>query len=181
VSYFQVNSVLHMYMPIKAHTKGGTNMTTIRGTQKLAKGNIEGNFEHFPKDLHAYLQLGLIKHSDVVMYMTLLAYHNTEMGYAYPTNVQLEVTTGLSKGTVVTSLQRLEKADLISRKRAKYFLNKKIFYVFKPLVREELYKQLPEEAEAYEKEKAKKLEEAEQHKAEFLAYKEMQKHNLPTS
>src|SRR5690349_6462799 len=106
-----------MYMPIKAHTKGGTNMTTIRGTQKLAKGNIEGNFEHFPKDLHAYLQLGLIKHSDVVMYMTLLAYHNTEMGYAYPTNVQLEVTTGLSKGTVVTSLQRLEKADLISRKR----------------------------------------------------------------
>ncbi|HDR7386503.1 TPA: helix-turn-helix domain-containing protein [Bacillus toyonensis] len=153
-------------------------MTTIRGTREIAKGNIEGNYEHFPKDLHAYLQLGLIKHSDVVMYMTLLAYHNTEMGYAYPTNVQLEITTGLSKGTVVTSLKRLEKAGLMQKKRAKYFTNKNIFYVLKPLTRDELYQQLPEEAEAYEKERAKKLEEAEQHKAEFLAYKEMQKQSF---
>ncbi|HDR7634212.1 TPA: helix-turn-helix domain-containing protein [Bacillus mycoides] len=153
-------------------------MKTIQGTKKLAKGNIEGNYEHFPKDLHAYLQLGVIKPSDVIVYMTLMAYHNTEIGYSFPTNVQIEIATGLSKGTVCTSLQRLEKVDLIGRKRAKYYANKKIFFVFKPLTRDELYKQLPKEAEAFEKKKAKKLEEAEQNKADFLAYKEMQKHNL---
>ncbi|HDR7622778.1 TPA: helix-turn-helix domain-containing protein [Bacillus mycoides] len=153
-------------------------MTTIQGTKKIAKGNIEGNFEQFPKDLHAYLQLGVIKHSDVIVYMTLMEYHNTEIGYAYPTNVQLEIATGLSKGTVVASLKRLEQIDLIQKKRAKYFTNKNIFYVFKPLTRDELYKQLPEEAEAFEEKKAKKLEEAEQNKADFLAYKEMQKQNL---
>ncbi|MGG0458444.1 replication/maintenance protein RepL [Bacillus mycoides] len=152
-------------------------MTTIRGTREIAKGNIEGNFEQFPKDLHAYLQLGLIKHSDVVMYMALMAYHNTEIGYSFPTNVNLELTTGLSNGTVVTSLKRLKKVGLIEKKRAKYFTNKNIFYLFKPLTREELYKQLPIEAEEFEMKKAKKLEEAEQKKEEFLAYKEMQKHS----
>lgn len=158
-------------------TKGGTNMTIISGTREIAKGNIEGNFEHFPKDLHAYLQLGVIKHSDVVMYMALMAYHNTEIGYSFPTNVNLELTTGLSNGTVVTSLKRLENVGLIEKTRAKYFTNKNIFYVFKPLTRDELYKQLPKEAAAFEEKKAKKLEEAEQKKEEFLAYKEMRKYS----
>ncbi|EMY5507506.1 helix-turn-helix domain-containing protein [Bacillus wiedmannii] len=79
-------------------------MTTIQGTKKLAKEHIKENFERFPADIMNYVQLELITHTDVYLYMTLVRYHSEKYGYAYPSNKQLEVEMGISSKTVTISI-----------------------------------------------------------------------------
>ncbi|MCU5653186.1 hypothetical protein OCF56_04610 [Bacillus mycoides] len=68
-------------------------VTTIKGTEIICKGNVEGNFEQVPMELFDYIQLGLITHTDLVVYMKLLQRYNENYGYAFPTIERLMIDT----------------------------------------------------------------------------------------
>lgn len=145
-------------------------MTTIRGTKKLAKEQIKKNFEHFPADIMNYVQLGLIKHIDVYLYMTLLRYHNKDYGYSYPSVKQLEVEMGVSSKTVTRSKERLEEVGLIDIVKSANFANKDTYYVYVPLTQEELYQQAPKEASKYKKKKELATDKAARDKVRYTKH-----------
>lgn len=129
-------------------------MTTIRGTKKLAKEQKDAkNFERFPADIMNYVQLELITHTDVYLYMTLVRYHSEKYGYAYPSNKQLEVEMVVSSKTVTRSKERLVQAGLIDIVKSANFANKDTYYVYVPLTEKELYQQAPKEAAEYQERK----------------------------
>ncbi|WP_338447754.1 hypothetical protein R4Z09_16020 [Niallia oryzisoli] len=59
--------------------------TVIQGTGIICKENVKGNFEIMPMELLDYVQLELITHTDLVVYMKLLQLYNNDYGYAYST------------------------------------------------------------------------------------------------
>lgn len=61
----------------------------------IAKGNIDGNFAKVPMELYNYVQLKLISHTDLVIYIKLYDQFNLEYGYAFPTISQLKVSCGV--------------------------------------------------------------------------------------
>ncbi|MDR4169541.1 helix-turn-helix domain-containing protein [Bacillus nitratireducens] len=129
-------------------------MTTIRGTKKIAKEQKDAtNFERFPADIMNYVQLGLITHTDVYLYMTLVRYHSEKYGYAYPSNKQLEVEIGVSPATLVRTKSRLVQVGLIDIVKSASFANKDTYYAYMPLTKEGLYQQAPKEAAEYQERK----------------------------
>ncbi|MGF2621958.1 helix-turn-helix domain-containing protein [Bacillus cereus] len=129
-------------------------MTTIQGTKKLAKEQKDAkNFERFPADIMNYVQLGLITHTDVYLYMTLVRYHSEKYGYAYPTNKHLEVEMGVSSKTVTRSKERLKEVGLIDVVKSANVAYKDIYYAYLPLTEEELYQQAPKEVTEYQRRK----------------------------
>jgi hypothetical protein len=62
-----------------------TALTTTKGTGIICKGNVKGNFEIVPMELLDYVQLKLINHTDLVVYVKLLQLYNDDYGYAFPT------------------------------------------------------------------------------------------------
>ena len=45
--------------------------SNIEGTGIIGKGNLSGNFAQVPMELFDYVQLGLITHTDLVVYVKL--------------------------------------------------------------------------------------------------------------
>ncbi|MEK4743879.1 helix-turn-helix domain-containing protein [Bacillus sp. FSL R9-9481] len=124
------------------------NATTIKGTGMICKGNVEGNFEQVPMELFDYIQLGLITHTDLVVYVKLLQLYNPKHGYAYPTIEKLMIETHIKgKATVHNSLKRLGKAGLIQKGKASWGNN--TYVVYKPLSKTELYKRVPDKVEQF--------------------------------
>ncbi|MEB9820427.1 transcriptional regulator [Bacillus cereus] len=146
-----------------------TNIVTkIKGTEITCKGNVEGNFEQVPMQLFDYIQLGLITHTDLVVYVKLLQLYNHNEGYAFPTIAQLRVYTRIgSKDTIDKSLDRLGGAGLIKIGKSPKFPKKNIYYVYMPLERDELYKRVPEKFEQFKKFESKLVKIAEHDKERY--------------
>ena len=107
--------------------------TTIQGTGIICKGHLKGGeFEMFPTMLFDYVQLKLITHTDVVVYMKLLQLFNGDYGYAFPTVSQLMRYTNVKgKSTIDNSLDRLEEVGLIKRGKTSRINN--VYVVYKPV------------------------------------------------
>ncbi|MGG1607412.1 helix-turn-helix domain-containing protein [Bacillus wiedmannii] len=123
-------------------------VTTIKGTKNICKGNLNGNFEQVPMELFDYIQLGLITHTDLVVYVKLLQLYNPDYGYAFPTIEKLMIETRLKgKATVHKSLKRLGEVGLIQKGKASWGNN--TYVVYKPLSKTELYKCVPDKVEQF--------------------------------
>lgn len=132
----------------------------------IAKGNIDGNFAKVPMELYDYLQLDLISHTDLIIYMKLYDQFNEDYGYAYPTIPQLMVSTRIgSKATIHRSLKKLVEVGLIEKEKTKWGNNK--YYVYKPLTRKELYKRYPDKEKHFKEFEAKIMNIAENDKERF--------------
>ncbi|WP_057915925.1 helix-turn-helix domain-containing protein [Peribacillus muralis] len=122
------------------------NTTKIKSTGIICKGNVEKNFELFPNALFDYIQLDLISHTDLVVYMKLYQYYNLDIGYAYPTVPQLMFLTGIGgKSTINNCFKNLERVGLIQRGKA--LKGNNIYVVYKPLDKAELYEAVPGKVE----------------------------------
>lgn len=125
------------------------NVTVIQGTGIICKGNLNaGEFEMFPNMLFDYIQLGLLTHTDLVVYMKLHQLYNENYGYAFPTIEQLMVYTRTgSKATLHASLKRLCEFGLIQKRKASGGNN--VYVVYKPLDKRELYECVPNKVEQF--------------------------------
>jgi predicted transcriptional regulator len=123
-------------------------MTIIKGTNKRCKDNgaVESNFNKVPDSIFNYVELGLISGNDLMVWIKLYQFDNNQLGYAFPSLPQLMICTNLSKGTLLKSIANLEKVDLIKKEKIKVF-NSNIYFVFKPLEKDELYQLSPSEVE----------------------------------
>jgi predicted transcriptional regulator len=157
--------------------------TAIKGTGITCKGNVKGNFELLPMELFDYIQLKLITHTDLVIYVKLLQLYNHKEGYAYPTISQLMKYTHVgSKATIDKSLDRLAEVGLIKTAKSPKFPSKNIYFVFKPLETNELFKYVPEKVEQLKKFENKLIETAEHDKDRFQQHqqqKERQQQQQP--
>lgn len=125
-----------------------TTVTKIKGTENACKGNLNGNFEQVPMELFDYIQLGLITHTDLVVFVKLLQLYNPKHGYAYPTIEKLMIETHIKgKATVHNSLKRLGEVGLIQKGKASWGNN--TYVVYKPLSKAELYKRVPDKVEQF--------------------------------
>ncbi|WP_224653697.1 helix-turn-helix domain-containing protein, partial [Escherichia coli] len=116
-----------------------------------------------PMELYDYIQIDLISHTDVILYMKLFDLYNIETGYAYPTIPQLMTSTRIgSKATIHRSLKKLVEAGLIEKRKTKWGNN--IYYVYKPLKKDELFKRYPDKVEQFKKFEAKLMNIAESDK-----------------
>lgn len=76
-----------------------------------------------------------LKPSEKVLLSSLILYHNSKMGYAYPNYEQLQIALSTNrKATVANTIKSLEKKGYITIKKAKankniYYINKHLFYV----------------------------------------------------
>ncbi|MBJ6721244.1 transcriptional regulator [Bacillus sp. PR5] len=123
-------------------------VTKIEGTGIICKGNVEGNFEQVPMELFDYIQLGLITHTDLVVYVKLLQFYNPDYGYAFPTVEKLMIDTHIKgKATVHNSLKRLGEVGLIQKGKASWGNN--TYMVYKPLSKTKLYKRVPDKVEKF--------------------------------
>lgn len=123
--------------------------TIIQGTGTICKGNLDNYFEQVPAELFDYIQLGLITHTDMVIYIKLLQLYNPNYGYAFPTIDQLRSYTRTgSKATIHGSIRRLCEVGLI--KKDKTSMGNNIYVVYKPLDTVDLYNAVPEKVEQFE-------------------------------
>ncbi|HIE8451736.1 TPA: helix-turn-helix domain-containing protein [Bacillus cereus] len=143
------------------------NVTTIKGTGMICKGHLKGGeFEMFPTMLFDYIQLGLISHTDSIVYMKLLELYNTDYGYAFPTIELLMVYTRVGgKATIHNSLKRLGEVGLIQKSKRNKGNN--VYVVYKPLSKAELYGFFPDEVEQFKEFESKLLKIAGQDKERF--------------
>lgn len=140
-------------------------------TKIIAKGNIEGNFAKLPMELYNYIQLDLISHTDVFVYMKLYDQYNEKIGYAYPTIPQLMVSTRIgSKATIHRSLKKLVEVGLIEKKKTKWGNN--IYLVYKPISKDDLYKCYPDKATQFKEFEAKLMNIAENDKERFQQHQQ---------
>lgn len=124
------------------------DMKEIKSSGIHCKGNVTENYEMLPSSLFKYLELGVIKQNEFVLYAKLLQFYNVDFNYAFPTITKLMLYTGIrSKATVHKSLDILEKAGLIGRFRSVKGNNN--YVVYRPLDEKELYESLPEEVEKF--------------------------------
>ncbi|MDM5463789.1 MULTISPECIES: helix-turn-helix domain-containing protein [Bacillus cereus group] len=124
------------------------NATIIKGTGMICKGNVEGNFEQVPMELFDYIQLRLITHTDLVVYVKLLQLYNHNEGYAFPTIEKLMIDTRIGgKATIHNSLKRLGEVGLIQKSKASWGNN--TYVVYKPLSKTELYKCVSDKVEQF--------------------------------
>ncbi|PEZ55069.1 MULTISPECIES: helix-turn-helix domain-containing protein [Bacillus cereus group] len=144
-----------------------TNIVTkINGTEITCKGNVEGNFEQVPMELFDYIQLGLITHTDLVVYVKLLQLYNESYGYAFPTIERLMIETHIKgKATIHNSLKRLGEGGLIKKSKASWGNN--TYVVYKPLSKTELYKRVPDNVEQFKEFESKLMKIAVHDKGRF--------------
>lgn len=125
----------------------------------MVKGNVESNYAKMPMELFDYVQLELISHTDLAIYMKLYDLVNVEQGYAFPTIPQLMVYTRIgSKATIHRSLKKLMEVGLIYKKKTRWGNN--VYYVYKPLSKAELYKLYPDKLEQFKEFEAKQMKTA---------------------
>lgn len=140
--------------------------SNIEGTGIIGKGNLSGNFAQVPMELFDYVQLGLITHTDLVVYVKLYDLYNDAYGYAFPTIPKLMVFTRIrSKSTIHQSLTNLEKVGLIRKQKG--LSGNNIYLVYKPLDKSELYQRVPDRVEKFKEHEAKLLKTAELDKERF--------------
>lgn len=120
-------------------------MTKLKSSEIIWKENIEKPFVSVPASIFHFIELGLISGNDFLLYTKLIDQYNTELGYAYPTYDQLEVITNSSRDTINKSLAKLEELGLIEKRKG--YKGNNVYYVYKPLDKEELYSLLPEKVE----------------------------------
>ncbi|MEK4131624.1 transcriptional regulator [Solibacillus sp. FSL W8-0474] len=125
----------------------------IKSSKSIATENVNERFEKVSTDLFYYLQLGLIKPLDCVLYIKYLELYNAKYGYAYPTIYQLQDYLNCSRSSILESNKRLVKAGLI--KVDKYKKNNNIYLPLQPLSKAELSNQVPVEIMELEIRKAK--------------------------
>ncbi|AJH75048.1 putative transcriptional regulator [Bacillus cereus ATCC 4342] len=141
-------------------------VTTIKGTGIICKGNIEGNFEQVPMELFDYIQLGLIIHTDLVVYVKLLQLYNENYGYAFPTIEKLMIYTRIGgKATIHNSLKRLGEVGLVQKGKTNRGNN--VYVVYKPLSKTELYKCVPDKVKQFKEFENKLLKISDQDKERF--------------
>lgn len=76
-----------------------------------------------------------LKPSEKVLLSSLILYHNSKIGYAYPNYEQLQIALSTNrKATVANTIKSLEEKGYITIKKAKankniYYINKYLFYV----------------------------------------------------
>jgi predicted transcriptional regulator len=146
-------------------------VTTIKGTGIICKGSVKGNFELVPMELFDYIQLGLITHTDLVVYVKLLQLYNHKKGYAYPTIPHLMLYAGIgSKVTVHRSLNTLEEVGLIQKGKTNRGNN--IYVVYKPLSKTELYKLVPDKVQQLKKNEEKLIKMNEYDKERFQQHQQ---------
>ncbi|WP_430530409.1 helix-turn-helix domain-containing protein [Bacillus cereus] len=148
-----------------------TNIVTkIQGTGITCKGNLKaGEFEMFPNMLFDYIQLGLITHTDLVVYMKLLQRYNENYGYAFPTIERLMIETRIKgKATVHNSLKRLGEVGLVQKSKTNRGNN--VYVVYKPLDKKELYKCVPDKVKQFKEFESKLLKIADQDKERFYQH-----------
>lgn len=122
------------------------NSITVPGTKIICKGNIADSFEKLPHDLFNYLELGLITHTDFVVFMKLTQFYNSEYGYAFPTISQLMIYTRIgSKNTINRSIKNLIAIGLLQKGKSSNGNN--VYQTYKPLSKEDLYKQVPQKVQ----------------------------------
>ncbi len=140
--------------------------SSIEGTGIIGKKNLSGNFAQVPMELFDYVQLGLITHTDLVVYVKLYDLYNENYGYAFPTISKLMVFTRIrSKSTIHQSLTNLEKVGLIQKRKAESGNN--IYLVYKPLDKSDLYKRVPEKVKSFKEYESKLLKAAELDKERY--------------
>lgn len=126
----------------------------------MVKGNVESNYAKMPMELFDYVQLELLSHTDLAVYMKLYDLVNVEQGYAFPTISQLMVFTCIrSKATIHRSLKKLVEVNLIEKRKTRWGNN--VYYVYKPLDKDELYKLYPANFQKFTAFEAKQLQMAE--------------------
>ncbi|MDG4655546.1 transcriptional regulator [Ectobacillus antri] len=147
-------------------------ITTIKGTGIICKGNLKGGeFEMFPTMLFDYVQLGLITHTNLVVYVKLLQLYNENYGYAFPTIPQLMIYTRIrSKATIHHSLDTLEEVGLIQRSKKSGGNN--IYVVYKPLSKTELYSFFPDKTKKLKEDEEKLMKTAEHDKERYQQHQQ---------
>lgn len=122
----------------------------------IAKGNVESNYAKMPMELFDYVQLELLSHTDLAVYMKLYDLVDVEQGYAFPTIPQLMVYTRIgSKATIHRSLKKLVEVNLIEKRKTRWGNN--VYYIYKPLSKGELYKLYPDKLEQFKEFEAKQM------------------------
>ncbi|MGW5979330.1 helix-turn-helix domain-containing protein [Bacillus mycoides] len=138
----------------------------IKRTENICKGHLKGNFEQVPMELFDYIQLGLITHTDLVVYVKLLQLYNPDYGYAFPTIERLMIATRVGgKATIHNSLKRLGEVGLIQKSKANRGNN--VYVVYKPLNKTELYKCVPDKVDQFKEFESKLVKTAEYDKERF--------------
>lgn len=115
----------------------------IKSSKSIATKNVTERFEKVSTDLFYYLQLGLIKPLDFVLYIKYLELYNAKYGYAYPTIYQLQDFLNCSRSSILESNKRLVEAGLIKVDKNKYKNNNNIYLPLQPLSKSELSDQVP--------------------------------------
>lgn len=125
----------------------------ITPKQSLATHNVTGKFEKVSTDIFYYVQLGLIKPLDIVLYVKYLELFNENYGYAFPTIYQLEDYLNCSRQSIVSANRRLVAAGLLIIRKHKN--NNNIYFPLQPHTNEDLSKQVPQLVNQLEKRQKK--------------------------
>lgn len=113
----------------------------ITPKQSLATKNVTEKFEKVSTDIFYYVQLGIIKPFDLVLYVKYLELFNENYGYAFPTIYQLEDYLNCSRQSIVSANKRLVSAGLLIIKK---YQNNNIYFPLQPHTNEDLSKQVPQ-------------------------------------
>ncbi|MGE8001653.1 hypothetical protein ACQKOF_24100 [Lysinibacillus sp. NPDC093190] len=92
---------------------GFRDAAAISPKQSLATHNVTEKFEKVSTDIFYYVQLGLIKPFDMVLYVKYLELFNKDCGYAFPTIYQLEDYLNCSRQSIVSANNRLVAVGLL--------------------------------------------------------------------
>ena len=147
----------------------------IISSELIATKNVSERFEKVSTDIFYYVQLGLIKHSDVVLYIKYLELFNENYGYAFPTIYQLQDYLNISRASVIESNKRLVEAGLL--KVDKHKKNNNIYLPLQPLPKTELAKQVPQKLKELEERQKKIHGSAMEDRVRFDGLLEKQKNN----
>ncbi len=113
----------------------------ITPKESIATHDVTKRFEKVSTDIFYYIQLGLIKPFDMVLYVKYLELFNENYGYAFPTIYQLEDYLNCSRQSIVSANKRLVAAGLLIISRHKN--NNNIYLPLQPHTNEGLAKQVP--------------------------------------
>ncbi|WP_339174822.1 transcriptional regulator [Solibacillus sp. FSL R5-0691] len=113
----------------------------IKSSKSIATKNVNERFEKVSTDLFYYLQLGLIKPLDFVLYIKYLELYNEKYGYAFPTIPQLRDYLNCGRSSILEANKRLVEVGLI--KVDKHKNNNNIYLPMQPLSKSELTSQVP--------------------------------------
>lgn len=125
----------------------------ITPKQSLGTQNVTEKFEKVSTDIFYYVQLGIIKPFDMVLYVKYLELFNEDYGYAFPTIYQLEDYLNCSRQRIVSANRRLVAAGLLIIR--KYKNNNNIYFPLQPHTNEGLAKQVPQLLTELEKRREK--------------------------